>query len=252
MTAGNLNTSDENPVDSAEVERFSALASSWWDDHGPYAPLHAMTPMRVLYIRNAITSQLGRDPRALLPLEGLRILDIGCGGGLLAEPLCQLGAQVTGIDPAEASIDIARIHAQDFSLPIAYLAVTAEEIADSGETFDIVIASEVLEHVPHPQAMLHTMARLTRPGGLVFASTLNRTLKSFALAIVGAEYVLRWLPRGTHRWNKFITPDEMSSLAVKAKLIVHDKTGMAYNPLTGLWSLSSDMSVNYWLCAKKG
>ncbi len=252
MTASSTTPAPFNPVDAEEVARFAALAHEWWDEHGAYAPLHGMTPIRVRFIRDCIAEHFSSARAHATPLDGLQILDIGCGGGLLAEPLCRLGATVTGIDPADASIAVARLHAEQAGLAITYEAITAEAMLESGQRFDVVIASEVLEHVPEPHAMWQTMAALVKPNGLVLVSTINRTLKAYALAIVGAEYILRWLPIGTHDWNKFITPHEMTGFAEQAGLNVCDKQGMIYNPLTRSWSLShTDLAVNYWLGACK-
>ncbi|HVV94764.1 MAG TPA: bifunctional 2-polyprenyl-6-hydroxyphenol methylase/3-demethylubiquinol 3-O-methyltransferase UbiG, partial [Hyphomicrobiales bacterium] len=188
----------QGEVDPDEVARFAALAEEWWDPRGPYAPLHKLTPTRVAYVRDRLARRHGRDVRSLRSLEGLAILDVGCGGGLLAEPLARLGAAVTGIDPAEESIAVARAHAGEAGLAVDFRATTAGALASAGARFDAVIASEVIEHVPDPEAFVATLATLARPGGLVMISTLNRTLRALALAVVGAEYVLRWVPRGTH------------------------------------------------------
>jgi 2-polyprenyl-6-hydroxyphenyl methylase/3-demethylubiquinone-9 3-methyltransferase len=239
-------------VDPAEVDRFAALAAEWWDPRGPYAPLHKLTPTRIAYVRDRLVRRHGRDARSLRSLDGLAILDVGCGGGLLAEPLARLGAAVTGIDPAEESIAVARAHAEEAGLAIDYRTATARALAEAGEQFDAVIASEVIEHVPDAEAFVATLARLARPGGLVLVSTLNRTLRALALAVVGAEYVLRWVPRGTHDWSKFVTPNELQDHAEAAGLRPIDVRGMVYDPLRGTWRLSAgDVAINYWLTAEK-
>jgi 2-polyprenyl-6-hydroxyphenyl methylase/3-demethylubiquinone-9 3-methyltransferase len=238
--------------DAAEVARFAALADEWWNPRGPYAPLHALTPTRMAYIRGRIVDRYALDPRALRPFAGLAVLDVGCGGGLLSEPLARLGAAVTGIEPTGESIAVARAHAEEAGLAIDFRAETAGALAAAGESFDVVIASEVIEHVPDPAAFVATLAHLARPGGLVMLSTLNRTLKALALAVVGAEYVLRWVPRGTHDWTKFVTPRELERHAARAGLKTTDVRGMVFNPLTGTWRLGRDTDVNYWLTAEKG
>lgn len=238
-------------VDDAEVARFAALASRWWDATGPYAPLHALTPARIGFVRMAVTKHLACDARSMRPFAGLSLLDVGCGGGILAEPLTRLGADVTAIDPAGENIEAARAHAAETGLEIDYRAETAEALSQAGQSFDIVVASEVIEHVIDPEAFIATLATLAKPGGLVLLSTLNRTLKSFALAIVGAEYILRWLPRGTHDWEKFITPDEMEAFLRTAGMEPLDVQGMIFNPLKNEWRLGDDASVNYWLAARK-
>ncbi|QRG09866.1 bifunctional 2-polyprenyl-6-hydroxyphenol methylase/3-demethylubiquinol 3-O-methyltransferase UbiG [Xanthobacter dioxanivorans] len=238
-------------VDPAEVARFDALGAQWWDEKGKMAPLHAMNPARLAFLRDALVRRLGRDGRALRPLKGLTLLDIGCGGGLLCEPLARMGAHVTGIDPAPGNIDIARAHADASGLAIDYLPVTAEELAARGARFDVVVALEVVEHVADVGLFVRTAGQLVAEGGVLVLSTLNRTAKSFALAIVGAEYVLRWLPPGTHRWEKFITPEELEATLAAAGFCAHEKVGMAYGPISGDFRLTEDLSVNYFMVAER-
>lgn len=236
-------------VDDDEVARFAAQAHLWWDRSGPYAPLHALTTPRVTFVREAVSGHFGRDNRQIRSLAGLTLLDVGCGGGILAEPLSRLGAHVTAIDPAQENVAAARAHAAESGVEVTYRAETAEALLAAGESFDVVVASEVIEHVTDPAAFVAVLAGLAKPGGLVLLSTLNRTLKSFALAIVGAEYVLRWLPRGTHDWEKFVTPEEMASFAKAAGLTPGETRGMICNPLTREWRLGRDTGVNYWFAA---
>jgi 2-polyprenyl-6-hydroxyphenyl methylase/3-demethylubiquinone-9 3-methyltransferase len=238
-------------VDQAEVARFSRLAAEWWDTRGRMRPLHKLNPVRLAYIRDRAAEHFGRDPKRLDSLAGLRILDSGCGGGILAEPLARLGAEVVGADPSEQNIEVARLHAARSGLGVEYRCTTAEALADAGETFDIVLAMEVVEHVADLPLFVRRCAEMVRPSGLMFVATLNRTLKSFALAIVGAEYVLGWLPKGTHEWEKFVTPDELTAAIETAGFAVSDLTGVAYNPLRGDWSLSRDTAVNYMLLASR-
>jgi 2-polyprenyl-6-hydroxyphenyl methylase/3-demethylubiquinone-9 3-methyltransferase len=239
-------------VDPAEVARFDALGAQWWDEKGKMAPLHAMNPARLAFLRDALVRRFGRDPRALRPLKGLSVLDIGCGGGLLSEPLARMGAKVTGIDPAPGNVDVARAHAAEAGLDIEYFPVTAEELLARGARFDAVVALEVVEHVADVGLFVRTAGALVAAGGALVLSTLNRTPKSFALAIVGAEYVLRWLPPGTHRWEKFITPDELEATLAGAGFAVSEKAGMVYDPLKSAFRLSSDMDVNYFMVAERG
>jgi 2-polyprenyl-6-hydroxyphenyl methylase / 3-demethylubiquinone-9 3-methyltransferase len=238
-------------VDAAEVDRFSRLAGEWWDPRGKMAVLHKFNPVRLAYIRDAACRRFDRDARRPPCLDGIRVLDIGCGGGILCEPLARLGATVVGADPSPANIEAARLHAQGNALAIDYRVTAAEALADAGERFDVVLAMEVVEHVADVGLFVRRCAEMVKPGGLMVAATLNRTLKSFALAIVGAEYVLRWLPRGTHRWDKFVTPNELEIALAQAGLAVGGETGVIYNPLADQWRLSSDMDVNYMLTAEK-
>jgi 2-polyprenyl-6-hydroxyphenyl methylase/3-demethylubiquinone-9 3-methyltransferase len=238
-------------VDPREVEQFARLAARWWDPRGPMAPLHKLNPVRLAYIRDNATGHFGRDPNKLGCLKGLRILDIGCGAGILSEPLARLGAEMTGIDPAQENIAAARAHAAESGAVVDYRDTTAETLAAAGEQFDVVLAMEVVEHVIDVPEFVATCASLVKPGGLYFAATLNRTLKSFALAIVGAEYVLRWLPRGTHQWDKFVKPEELEEAVEDAGLRVTGERGVIFNPLANRWQLSSDMDVNYMLVAAK-
>lgn len=238
-------------IDTAEIARFEALGEEWWDAKGPMAPLHAINPVRLAFLRDVLVRRFGRDGRGLRPLKGLRVLDIGCGGGLLSEPLARMGAEVTGIDPAPGNVDVARLHAERSGLSIDYRAVPAEDLVAAGETFDVVLALEVVEHVADVGLFIRQAGRLVAPGGLFVGSTLNRTGKSFALAIVGAEYVLRWLPRGTHRWDRFVTPDEFEAVLAAAGLEITEKAGMTFDPLGGRWSMSADMDVNYFLVAER-
>jgi len=239
-------------VDPAEVAKFQAMAGEWWDPQGKFRPLHRMNPCRLDYITAQIAAEFGRDLTAPGPFAGLRLLDIGCGGGLLSEPMARLGAEVTGADVAARNIAVARLHAQEAGLAIDYREESAEGLAAQGEVFDAVLAMEVIEHVADPPAFLAACRALLRPGGLLVASTLNRNAKSFALAIVGAEWVLRWLPRGTHDWRKFITPDELATLMRGAGLEPVDRKGMVFNPVSGRWALSPrDLSVNYAMSATR-
>ncbi|MES1155959.1 MAG: bifunctional 2-polyprenyl-6-hydroxyphenol methylase/3-demethylubiquinol 3-O-methyltransferase UbiG [Pseudorhodoplanes sp.] len=239
-------------VDQAEVAQFDRLAAQWWDQRGPMAMLHKFNPVRPGYIRDRITSHYHRDAKQLKCLDGLRMLDIGCGGGILSEPLARLGANVTGADPAQGNIEVARRHAAQAGLDIDYRATVAEALADAGEQFDVVLAMEVVEHVTDVPLFVRRCAEMVKPGGLMIAATLNRTLKSFALAIVGAEYVLRWLPRGTHRWDKFVTPNELEIAMEQAGLRVIDERGVIYNILADAWQLSTDTDVNYLMTAERG
>ena len=238
-------------VDAAEIARFSKLAATWWDPRGPMAPLHKFNPVRLGYIRDQAALHFSRDPKRLDVLSGLRILDIGCGAGLLSEPLSRIGAKVVGADPAEANIEAAKLHAAEAGATVDYRATTAEALADAGERFDIVLAMEVVEHVTDVDLFVRRCAEMVKPGGLMIAATLNRTLKAFAFAIVGAEYVLRWLPRGTHQWDKFVTPAELESAMQAGGLYRIGESGVIYNPLADRWSLSSDMDVNYMLTAER-
>ncbi|HSV23344.1 MAG TPA: bifunctional 2-polyprenyl-6-hydroxyphenol methylase/3-demethylubiquinol 3-O-methyltransferase UbiG [Xanthobacteraceae bacterium] len=238
-------------VDADEVRRFSQLAGEWWNPRGKMAVLHKFNPVRLAYIRDAACRQFGRDARHPPCLEGIRILDIGCGGGILCEPLARLGAGVVGADPSPNNIEAAKLHADRGGLAIDYRVTTAEAIAGAGESFNVVLAMEVVEHVVDVGLFVRRCAEMVKPGGLMVAATLNRTFKSFALAIVGAEYVLRWLPRGTHQWDKFVTPNELEIAMAKAGLRVSDEIGVIYNPLADEWRLSSDMDVNYMLTAEK-
>ncbi|MBU2957031.1 bifunctional 2-polyprenyl-6-hydroxyphenol methylase/3-demethylubiquinol 3-O-methyltransferase UbiG [Paracoccus sp. 1_MG-2023] len=238
-------------IDPAEIAKFEAMAAEWWDPRGKFRPLHLMNPIRLDYIATQIGAEFGRDRREPRPFAGLRVLDIGCGGGLVAEPMTRLGATVVGADAAELNINVARAHAETQGLEIDYRATTAEALADAGEVFDVVLALEIVEHVADPAEFVATCRRLVRPGGLVILSTLNRTTKSFLAAIVGAEWVMRWLPRGTHDWQRFPTPDELAGMAERGGLLPVDRCGMVFNPVSFGWRLSStDLSVNYLLTSR--
>ncbi|WP_370269501.1 bifunctional 2-polyprenyl-6-hydroxyphenol methylase/3-demethylubiquinol 3-O-methyltransferase UbiG [Nioella sp.] len=235
-----------NTVDDAEIAKFEAMAAEWWDPKGKFAPLHMMNPVRLDYITAQIAAEFGRDLRDDTPFAGLRLLDIGCGGGLLSEPMARLGATVVGADAAERNIPVAQVHAEQSGLEIDYRHTTAEALAAAGEQFDVVLNMEVVEHVADPQAYLSACQQLLKPGGIMICSTINRNPKSFALAIVGAEYVMRWLPKGTHEWQKFITPEELFSLIETAGLDPVDRKGFVFNPISWRWSISDrDLSVNY-------
>ncbi|PYE84335.1 bifunctional 2-polyprenyl-6-hydroxyphenol methylase/3-demethylubiquinol 3-O-methyltransferase UbiG [Pseudoroseicyclus aestuarii] len=233
-------------IDPDEVAKFEAMAEEWWDPEGKFKPLHMLNPCRLDYITAQIAAQYGRDLGSEAPFEGLRLLDIGCGGGLLAEPMARLGATVVGADAAERNIPVARTHAEWSGLEIDYRHTTAEAMAAAGERFDVVLNMEVVEHVADPLDYLTACHDLLKPGGLHICSTLNRNPKSFMMGIVGAEWVMRWLPKGTHDWKKFITPDELYDLLRRAGMTPVDRTGMVFNPLGWSWSLSKrDLSVNY-------
>jgi len=233
-------------VDPSEVAKFEAMAADWWDPTGKFKPLHMMNPCRLDYITSQIAVQFQRDLTAASPFAGLRILDIGCGGGLLSEPMARLGADVVGADAAERNIPVARIHADQSGLDIDYRHTTAEALAADGEKFDAILNMEVVEHVADPLAYLSACAQLLKTDGLMICSTINRNPKSFMAAIVGAEIIMRWLPRGTHEWNKFITPDELFELLKNAGLEPVDRKGFVFNPLGFSWSISDrDLSVNY-------
>jgi 2-polyprenyl-6-hydroxyphenyl methylase/3-demethylubiquinone-9 3-methyltransferase len=237
-------------IDAGDVARFDRLGDEWWEPKGAMAPLHKLNPTRIRYLRDLMGRHFARAGRdAARPLGGLRLLDIGCGGGLLSEPLARLGAMVTGIDPAPNNIAVAIRHAQALDVEVDYRAETAEALVAAGETFDVVLAMEVVEHVPQPDDFVRMACLLVRPGGLLVLSTLNRTAKSFALAIVGAEYVLRWLPRGTHRWQQFLTPEELAMPVRAAGLKVIERQGLVYDILRDRWTTSPDTAVNYLLAA---
>ena len=242
----------QTTIDPDEVAKFQAMAAEWWDPNGKFKPLHILNPCRLDYITGQIAAEFGRDLTGPLPFKGLRILDIGCGGGLLSEPMARLGAQVVGADAAEGNIPVARVHAEEQGLEIDYRHTTAEALAAAGEQFDAILNMEVVEHVADPLAYLTACQQLLKPGGLMICSTLNRNPKSYMMAIIGAEHVMRWLPKGTHDWAKFITPDELFELLEKAGLDPVDRKGFVFNPLLWSWSISDrDLSVNYTTASVK-
>ena len=237
---------NQSTVDPAEVAKFEEMAAEWWDLEGKFKPLHMLNPCRLDYITQQISMEFDRDLSADLPFKGLRILDIGCGGGLLCEPMARLGATVVGADAAAGNIPVAKLHAEQSGLKIDYRHITAEALAGANEQFDVILNMEVVEHVASPPAYLFACQQLLCPGGLHICSTLNRNPKSFLFAIIGAEWVMRWLPKGTHDWNKFITPDELFGLLEEAGLKPVDRKGFVFNKLTWNWSISAqDLSVNY-------
>jgi 2-polyprenyl-6-hydroxyphenyl methylase/3-demethylubiquinone-9 3-methyltransferase len=241
-----MQSTAQGTIDPAEVAKFEAMAADWWNPDGKFKPLHMLNPCRLDYITSQIAAEYDRDLTAERPFEGLRLLDIGCGGGLLCEPMARLGATVVGADAAAGNIPVARIHAEQSGLDIDYRHTTAEDLAAAGELFDVVLNMEVVEHVADPLSYLTACHDLLKPGGLHICSTINRNPKSFAMAIVGAEVVMRWLPRGTHDWKKFITPDELYELMRKAGLDPVDRKGFVFNPISWQWRLSDrDLSVNY-------
>ena len=236
----------QSTIDPGEVAKFEAMAAEWWDPNGKFKPLHMLNPCRLDYITSQIAAEFDRDLSQDAPFKGLRILDIGCGGGLLSEPMARLGAEVVGADAAPRNIPVAQVHAEQSGLAIDYRHTTAEDLAAAREQFDAVLNMEVVEHVADPLAYLTACQQLLKPGGIQICSTINRNPKSFAMAIVGAEYVMRWLPKGTHEWSKFITPDELFELLRKAGLDPVDRKGFVFNPITWVWRLSDrDLSVNY-------
>ncbi|QDM15224.1 bifunctional 2-polyprenyl-6-hydroxyphenol methylase/3-demethylubiquinol 3-O-methyltransferase UbiG [Tardiphaga sp. vice352] len=248
-TTTNPQDASASSVDAAEIAKFSRLSDEWWDPKGKMAPLHKINPLRLSYIRDAACRKFERNVKSLNSLAGLRMLDIGCGAGLLCEPFARLGAEVIGVDPSATNIAVAKLHAERAQLSIDYRCTTVEEL-DPLERFDIVLAMEVVEHVVDVGAFLNRCALLLKPGGLMVVSTLNRNWKSFALGILAAEYVLRWLPRGTHQWDKFVTPAELTQYLARNKLAITEQSGVTYNPLADRWGLSPDMDVNYMVVAE--
>jgi 2-polyprenyl-6-hydroxyphenyl methylase/3-demethylubiquinone-9 3-methyltransferase len=241
----------ETTINPEEIAKFAAMAEEWWDPTGKFKPLHKFNPVRLGYIRDKAIAHFGRDGTKRRPFEGLRILDIGCGGGLLSEPMARLGADVAGIDAGEKNIVIARLHAEQSGLEIDYRATTAEALAAAGEQFDIVLNMEVVEHVDNVPLYMKSCADLVAPGGLLFTASINRTLRAYAFAIVGAEQVLRWLPKGTHDYAKFLTPEEISALVSRNGLRVVEKTGVVFHPLADEWRQSRDTGINYMVLAEQ-
>ena len=254
--AENLNSLDSGDaagfsIDQGEVSRFSALAAKWWDVKGEFAPLHKFNPIRVKFIRETCLEHFALDYQKRAPFEGLQLLDVGCGGGLLSEPMRRMGFTVTGLDASEKNIGTAKAHADQGGLDIRYLNQTVEQLAGAGEVlYDVVLTMEVIEHVSDPEAFLKTCASLVKPGGLLFVATLNRTIKSYGLAIIGAEYVLQWVPKGTHDWQKFLMPGEIASFLDGTDLMPEPPVGVSFNPLNQTWALSGDTDVNYMVVAK--
>jgi len=238
-------------IDPAEVAKFSAIAAEWWDPTGKFAPLHKFNPVRLGFIREQVAAYLGRDARSLKPFEGLSLLDIGCGGGLLSEPMTRLGFAVTGADASERNIGTARSHAAQSGLEIDYRATTAEALVEEGRGFDVVLNMEVVEHVADVDAYLAACTALVKPGGMTLVATMNKTLKSLALAKIGAEYVLGWLPRGTHDWNRFIPPAQLKASLEESGLTILKTQGVSFDPLDWDWKLSNDINVNYMVVATR-
>ena len=248
----NPRRADTGTASAAEVARFTALADEWWDADGKFRPLHAINPTRIAFVRDRMAGRLGRDPLGQEPLRGLGMLDIGCGGGLLSEPMCRLGARVTGIDAGQENVRAATVHAHQVGLDIEYRCVLPEALAREGRSFDVVLNMEVVEHVPDVGAFLAACCSLVKPGGVMVAATLNRTLKALALAKFGAEYVLGWLPRGTHDWRRFIRPSELARHIRDGGAQVSEVTGVGYDIMTDSWKLVGDVAVNYMVLAEKG
>ncbi|XP_022149772.1 ubiquinone biosynthesis O-methyltransferase, mitochondrial [Momordica charantia] len=241
------NASAASSVNQLELAKFSAIADTWWDSEGPFKPLHVMNPTRLSFIRSTLCRHFRRDPYSVRPFEGLNIADVGCGGGILSEPLARMGANVTGIDAVEKNIKIARLHADldPVTSTIEYCCTTAEKLVEQEKKFDAVIALEVIEHVADPAGFCQSLAALTVPNGATIISTINRSMRAFATAIVAAEYILHWLPKGTHQWSSFLTPEELVLILQRSSISVEEMAGFVYNPLTGQWSVSDDTSVNY-------
>jgi 2-polyprenyl-6-hydroxyphenyl methylase / 3-demethylubiquinone-9 3-methyltransferase len=242
----------QTTINPEEIAKFSAMADDWWDPKGDFKPLHKFNPVRLGYIRDWALKHFDRSASARRPLEGLSLLDIGCGGGLLTEPLTRLGASVTGIDAGAKNIAVAKLHAERSGLPIEYRETTSEALAAEGKTYDIVLNMEVVEHVDNVPLYMKSCADLVAPGGLLFSATINRTARALAFAKFGAEYVLRWLPRGTHDWNKFLTPAELKALITRNGLTITDETGVVFHPLADEWRQSRDMGINYMILAERG
>tara|TARA_B100000678_G_scaffold75577_1_gene62169 strand:+ start:12558 stop:13328 length:771 start_codon:yes stop_codon:yes gene_type:complete len=239
-------------IDESEVEKFSRIASEWWDPKGKFRPLHKFNPVRLEFLRSTLVSHFNLDASAAKPLSGIRLLDIGCGGGLVSEPMSRLGAQVVGVDASEANIKTAMVHADEMGLNVDYRAGTAEGLLAADEPpFDAVLNLEIIEHVADPEAFLKDCAQLVRPGGLMVVATLNKTLKSLALAKIGAEYILRWLPPGTHDFSKFLSPDQICDWMADAGLLCDEPIGVTFNPLLDRWSVSRDTDVNYMVVGRK-
>jgi 2-polyprenyl-6-hydroxyphenyl methylase/3-demethylubiquinone-9 3-methyltransferase len=252
LRAEALSPQPASSIDPDEVARFAAIAEAWWDPNGKFRPLHKFNPIRLGYVRDHVAAHFGRDITVPRPFAGLRLIDIGCGGGLVAEPMARLGFSVTGVDATERNIAVASAHAAEQDLAIDYRFAAAEDLVAAGETFDVVLALEVIEHVADPGEFLQSVGKLVKPGGVVVVATLNRTAKAFGLAIVGAEYLLGWLPRGTHTWSKFLKPSEVATGLRRAGLVLEDLSGVSYNPVADKWTLGTDTSVNYLMVATKG
>ena len=246
-----MNPNPVSSIDPDEVARFAAIAEGWWDPNGKFRPLHKFNPTRLAYVRDHLAAHFGRDITARAPFASLTLIDIGCGGGLVAEPMARMGFAVTGVDATERNIGVAGAHAAEQDLAIDYRFAAAEDLVAAGEQFDVVLALEVIEHVADPAEFLASVGKLAKPGGAVVVATLNRTAKAFGLAIVGAEYLLGWLPRGTHTWSKFLKPSEVATGLRRAGLVLEDLSGVSYNPIADKWSLGSDTSVNYLMMATK-
>lgn len=246
MSAGNIST-----IDPKDVAKFSAIADEWWDPEGKFKPLHQFNPIRLQFIRDRLCDHFDRDPLSMQPLKGLSVLDVGCGGGLIAEPLARMGARVTGIDASEKNTVIAQVHAAESGLNIDYKATTVEELAAVGEIFDAVISLEVVEHVANFELFIKGCADLMGVNSAILIATLNRTPKSFAFGIVGAEYIMRWLPRGTHNWRKFIRPSELTSALRRNRVVTEEIAGLSFNPFTNKWRVNDDVSVNYVIFGRK-
>ena len=241
-----------NQYDIDELNHFKALSPHWWEPQGPFEQLHAITPLRMAYLKEKIGVQFRRPETDLNPFLGLRILDVGCGGGILCEPLARMGAEVTGIDLVQENIDIAQAHAEGMGLPITYLSSGVEDLSHDIPLFDVVVASEIIEHVTDQQGFLRACVARLRPGGGMMVTTFNKTLKSYLLGVFAVEYVLKWAPRGTHSWDKFISPQDLSRMLTSLGLGNQDMTGLAYSPLRGGWGFSSSTAINYFLWAVRG
>ncbi len=238
-------------IDENEVEKFSKIADEWWDANGKFKPLHKFNPIRLSFFKQEICKFFNRDEKLLMPLEGLKILDIGCGGGLVAEPISRLGAELVAIDASPKNINVAKIHAEKSGLKIDYQCITAEDLASQNQQFDVILALEIIEHVADVEKFIEACAKLLKPNGLLFVATLNRTAKSLLMAKFGVEYILRWLPIGTHDWRKFLKPSEIENIAKNRQIQLQKIQGFSYNLLKDQWSFSADLSINYCLIFKK-
>ncbi|EYU31619.1 hypothetical protein ABFS82_13G041100 [Erythranthe guttata] len=247
------NLQSKSSLNETELKKFAAISETWWDAEGPFKPLHLMNPTRLAFIRSTLCRHFGKDPNSTRPFEGLKFVDVGCGGGILSEPLARMGATVTGVDAVEKNIKIAQLHADldPITSSIDYRCTTAEKMVEEQMKFDAVLALEVIEHVAEPAEFCKSLSALTSCGGATLISTINRSMRAYATAIVIAEYVLRWLPRGTHDWSSFLTPEELVLILERASISVQEMAGFVYNPLTGQWSISDDISVNFIAYATK-